>query len=145
MTARPFGQDTIVVGGAAAPVSAALVRSAVGHVLQCEGTAAHVAVTFLGKDTMRRLNHQHLDHNWPTDVISFALPQPDGGVAGDIYICRYVAAREARRRGIAVREELVRLVVHGTLHVIGHEHDEGEARTRSRMWSLQERYVRALG
>ncbi len=144
MAATSTGRHPVVVGGAAAPVAAALVRGAVEHVLHREGTSAHVAVTFLGRDTMRRLNQQHLNHDWPTDVISFALPQPDGGVAGDIYICRYVAAREARRRGIAVREELVRLVVHGTLHVIGHEHHEGEARTRSPMWTLQERYVREL-
>ncbi len=144
MAAPSPGRHPAAVGGAAAPVSAALVRGAVGHVLQHERTSAHVAVTFLGKDAMRRLNQQHLSHDWPTDVISFALPQPDGGVAGDIYICRYVAAREARRRGIPVREELVRLVVHGTLHVLGHEHDEGEARTHSPMWALQERYVRAL-
>lgn len=136
--------EAVVVGGAAAPTTAALVRGAVCHVLRGEGIAAHIAVSFLGKHAMRRLNRQHLDHDWPTDVISFALPQPGGTVAGDIYICRYMAAREARSRGIRVREELIRLVVHGTLHVIGHVHDEGEARSRSPMWTLQERYVRAL-
>ncbi|MBA2293385.1 MAG: rRNA maturation RNase YbeY [Gemmatimonadales bacterium] len=140
----PPGRLAVVVGGAAAPVAAALVRHTVSHVLRHEGADAHVAVTFLGKDAMRRLNQRHLDHDWPTDVISFALPQPDGAVTGDIYICRYMAAREARRRGLAVREELVRLMVHGTLHVIGHVHDEGEARTRSPMWTLQEHYVREL-
>ncbi len=101
-------------------------------------------MTFLGKSAMRRLNREHLDHDWATDVISFSLPQPDAGVAGDIYLCRYMAAIEARRRSIPVRQELIRLVVHGTLHVIGHEHDEGDARTTSPMWLQQERYVREL-
>jgi probable rRNA maturation factor len=55
-----------------------------------------------------------------------------------------VAEREARRRGIPVREELIRLVVHGTLHVLGHDHPEGEGRTVSPMWRRQERYVSAL-
>jgi probable rRNA maturation factor len=55
-----------------------------------------------------------------------------------------VAEREARRRGIALRQELVRLVVHGTLHVLGWDHPDGAVRERSRMWARQERYVTRL-
>ena len=83
-------------------------------------------------------------HDRPTDVISFALPQPDGSLAGDIYLCRAGAEREARRRGLTVREEVLRLVVHGTLHVLGQDHPEGEDRERSAMWATQERYVRQV-
>ena len=43
-----------------------------------------------------------------------------------------------------VEEELVRLTVHGTLHVLGYDHPEGRGRTRSAMWLRQERYVRRL-
>ena len=43
-----------------------------------------------------------------------------------------------------LREELVRLVVHGTLHVLGYDHPDGPGRTRSAMWRRQERYVRRL-
>ncbi len=92
---------------------------------------------------MRRINAQHLHHDYPTDVISFALPQPDGSVAGDICICRYVAARNARRHDESVRTELLRLIVHGTLHVLGWDHPDA-ARTRSKMWQRQEKYVAAL-
>jgi probable rRNA maturation factor len=43
-----------------------------------------------------------------------------------------------------LRQELIRLVVHGTLHALGREHPEGPHRTRSAMWRRQERYVEAL-
>ena len=69
---------------------------------------------------------------------------PAGGAVGDVYICRWVAEREARTHGCSVREELIRLVVHGTLHALGREHPEGEERMRSAMWRRQERYVEAL-
>lgn len=109
-----------------------------------EGAAAEVSVTFLGPVRMRRLNRAHLGHDAVTDVISFALPGPDGSLVGDVYICRAQAARNAVTHGVSLREELVRLVVHGTLHVLGHDHPEGASRTASPMWRRQERYVRRL-
>ena len=60
------------------------------------------------------------------------------------YICPSIARRSARDVQISSREELLRLVVHGILHVLGYDHPEGAARTRSRMWKRQEAYVAAL-
>ena len=93
---------------------------------------------------MRRLNAEHKGHDRPTDVLTFALDRPGGQAVGDVYICAWVARREARARGIPLREELIRLVVHGTLHALGRDHPEGPERTRSAMWRRQERYVEAL-
>ena len=56
-----------------------------------------------------------------------------------------MARREALARKVPVRQELVRLVVHGTLHVLGYDHPENGRRERSPMWRRQERYVEALG
>ncbi|HEX5634814.1 MAG TPA: rRNA maturation RNase YbeY [Gemmatimonadales bacterium] len=124
----------------------ATVRRIVAAVLAGERRRAEVAVTFLGPRRMRTLNREWLGHDRVTDVIAFGLAQPDGTTVGDVYVCRAVALREARRRRIPVRQELIRLVVHGTLHVLGHDHPEGgaEARERSPMWARQERYVRRL-
>jgi probable rRNA maturation factor len=113
-------------------------------VLRAEGREALISVTFVGRHTMRRLNAEHKQHDYPTDVLTFALTDPSGRIAGDVYICPWVARREARARSIPLREELIRLIVHGTLHALGREHPEGEARTRSAMWRRQERYVEAL-
>jgi probable rRNA maturation factor len=123
---------------------AALVRRAVRTVLRGERRRALVSVTFLGREAMRRLNREHKGHDRPTDVLSFALLDPTGGALGDVYVCAWVAEREARARGISRRQELIRLVVHGTLHALGHDHPEGDGRTRSPMWRRQERYVEAL-
>jgi probable rRNA maturation factor len=103
-----------------------------------------VSVTFLGRDAMRRMNAIHTGRDLPTDVLAFAMTDGAGRPVGDVYVCPWVAVREAKERGVPLREELIRLVIHGTLHTLGHTHPEGSARTRSAMWRRQERYVGAL-
>ena len=78
-------------------LSEATLRRAVGTVLRGEQERAPISLTFLGPTAMRRLNHRHLGHDRPTDVLSFALPV-GGSVMGDVYVCRAIAAAEARRR-----------------------------------------------
>ena len=133
-----------MVSGRRLPLSRALIRRVVEAVLEAERRKGLVSVTFLGRDSMRRLNAAHKGHDRPTDVLNFALGGPEAQVIGDVYICSWVARREARARGIPLREELIRLLVHGTLHAVGREHPEGPDRTRSAMWRRQERYVEAL-
>ncbi len=119
-------------------------RRVVAAVLAGERCHAEVSVTFVGRERMRRLNAEYKGHDHPTDVLSFALEPPAGLRLADLYICGDVAKREARARRIPVRQELIRLVVHGTLHALGYDHPEGDGRERSAMWRRQERYVEAL-
>jgi probable rRNA maturation factor len=138
----------VVVSGRRLPLSPALVRRVVEGVLDGEGRRerrpALVSVTFLGRDAMRRMNATHKGRDLPTDVLAFAMTDGAGRAVGDVYICPWVAAREAKARAVPLREELIRLVIHGTLHALGRTHPEGPARTRSAMWRRQERYVGAL-
>jgi probable rRNA maturation factor len=134
----------VVVSGRHIPLSRALVRRVVETVLKAERSQGLVSVTFLGRDSMRRLNAAHKGHDRPTDVLTFALDGPPGQVVGDVYICPWVARREAQAHRIPLRQELIRLIVHGTLHALGRDHPEGAERTRSAMWRRQERYVEAL-
>jgi ssRNA-specific RNase YbeY (16S rRNA maturation enzyme) len=66
-----------------------------------------------------------------------------GGQA-DGRTCGHSSDRLTARPPHRLHEELVRLVVHGTLHVLGYDHPDGPGRTRSAMWRRQERYVRRL-
>ena len=134
----------VTVHGRVLPVPAALVRRAVRAVLAGERRRASMSVTFLGREAMRQMNRVHKGYDFPTDVISFALPDPRGGLLGDLYLCRWQAEREARRRGLPLREEILRLVIHGTLHILGWDHDDGAGREASPMWVRQERYLRGL-
>ena len=126
-----------------------------GQILAWEGARgrrARVELALLDAAAMRRLNRRVTGRRALTDVLAFALPQPDGALLGDVYICPAAAERWVRNGGRGtgdarrVEEELVRLTVHGTLHVLGYDHPDGPGRTRSAMWRRQERYVhRVLG
>ena len=105
-----------------------------------------MSVAFVTDRAITTMNAKHLRHRGATDVISFGFDRPTrrDPVVGDIYIAPKVAARNAKASRRPVREELVRLLVHGTLHVLGYDHPEGPARVRSAMWRRQESYVRRL-
>jgi probable rRNA maturation factor len=133
-----------MVSGRRLPIAAARVRRVVETVLRGERRDASISITFLGRDAMRRLNARHKGHDRPTDVLAFALDEPNGRAVGDVYVCASVARQEAEARNIPIEQELIRLVVHGTLHALGLEHPDGADRTRSAMWRRQERYVEAL-
>ncbi len=105
--------------------------------------AASIGVTFMSSSRMRSLNSQTFGRDRATDVVAFPLAHDDE-LVGDVYICPLIARRSARHFQISSREELLRLVVHGILHVLGYDHPEGASRTRSRMWKLQEAYVASL-
>jgi probable rRNA maturation factor len=125
-------------------VSRARVREAAVAALKAERAKdAMLSITFVGRATMSELNHRYLGHHGPTDVISFGLGRlgKHGAIVGDVYICPEIARQNARRQGISAGEELLRLVVHGTLHIVGHDHPTGLGRTTSPMWRLQERIL----
>ena len=136
--------DVVAVSGRHLPLTRAVVVRAAETVLRQERRLAVLSVTFVGRDRMASLNARWKGHRRPTDVLAFSLPNPGGAVAGDIYVCPWYAAREARARRIPLRQELLRLVIHGVLHVLGHQHPEGEDRIGSPMWRRQERYLEAL-
>jgi probable rRNA maturation factor len=107
---------------------------------------ALLSVTFVTPRSIRAMNREHLRRDGVTDVIAFGFRAAgrDGPIVGDVYIAPDVARESARSRGIPVREELARLIVHGMLHVLGHDHPESGRRTQSAMWKKQERLVQRL-
>lgn len=128
-------------------LSRARVEAVARAVLRAEGVRhALVSVTFVTNARIAALNRRHLAHRGPTDVISFGFTRATAldPVIGDVYIAPEVARANAAANGVGVREELTRLVVHGVLHVLGHDHPEGADRERSPMWRRQERLVGRL-
>ena len=126
------------------PVSRVRIGEIAREVLRAERVRnALVSITLVDKRAMARLNASHLGHRGATDVISFGFTRatPTDPVIGDIYICPTVGAENARARGEPVRRELARLVIHGVLHVLGHEHPVNGGRERSPMWRRQERLL----
>ena len=122
------------------------VRDLAAFVLQRERVnSAMLSIAFVSKRAMADLNRRHLGHRGDTDVITFALgrPAPTAPLVGDIYIAPDVVTEQARKLRVPIREELARVVVHGVLHAIGHEHPEAEGRERSTMWKRQERWLAA--
>jgi probable rRNA maturation factor len=105
---------------------------------------AELSITLLDDDRIAALNRQYLAHDGPTDVISFPLYQAGETVVGDVYIGADQAARQAAANAVPLAEELVRLTVHGVLHVLGHDHPAGEERVDSEMWRLQEEIVQQV-
>lgn len=85
-----------------------------------------VSLTLVDDARIRELNRQYLDRDRPTDVIAFPLYEAEEPLVGDVYVGAERARVQAAERGIPWVEELLRLAIHGTLHVLGHEHPEGE-------------------
>ena len=138
----------VAVEGVRIPVARARVAALAEGVLTRERVRnALLSIAFVTDGRIAALNREHLDHSGPTDVISFGFARVGsrGAVVGDVYIAPGVARRNARAHGRGVREELLRLVVHGVLHVLGHDHPEDESRYESSMWKRQERLLRTLG
>ena len=137
----------VAADGARSPLASARVKRVVTAVLRAEGVRdALVSIAFVSAREIARLNKRHLAHAGPTDVISFGLGAGKNGsaahpVIGDIYIAPDVARANATRFARGVREELARLVIHGTLHILGHDHPNGTDRTTSPMWRRQERLL----
>lgn len=131
--------------GLRVPVAGARLRAAVETVLAAQKVKhALISITLMTPRKMAALNEKHLRHSGPTDIITFGFRDPAGALIGDLYLCPAVAAANAKTFGVSQREELLRLAVHGTLHVLGYEHPESESRTKSPMWKLQERLLKRV-
>jgi probable rRNA maturation factor len=132
-----------VAGAMAPPVPLEELEEVVRFVLlEEEVSVAEISLTLLDDDEIARLNRDYLGHEGPTDVITFPLEGPVVTVVGDVYIGMEQAARQAGELGVPLREELLRLAVHGTLHVLGNDHPSGEDRETASMYLRQEELLR---
>jgi len=106
-----------------------------------------IGVVAVTRTRIQTSNRTYRGIDRPTDVLSFepgtdadAFAREDGTYMGDILICPAYVRVEARKRSVDYREELVRLIVHGVLHLAGFDHCL--ASEEKEMFSIQERCVR---
>lgn len=124
--------------------------SLVERALRSEGVAgpAETNVVFVDRDAIAALNAEHMGVDGPTDVLSFPIDdEPDADhdpvrLVGDIVVCRDVAADQAAGHAGTVDDEIALLLVHGALHLLGHDHAEPEE--RDRMWAAERRLLDEL-
>ncbi|MEX0843246.1 MAG: rRNA maturation RNase YbeY [Gemmatimonadota bacterium] len=118
-------------------------EAAAREVLKLSSTdVEEISMTFLADEEIRELNRRYLGRDYVPDVLTFRLGGEGEPLVGDIYVGLAQAGRQATEAGVSVHEELVRLVVHATLHLIGFDHpEEAEARPDSEHYRLQEEIV----
>lgn len=109
-------------------------RGLAGRVLLGEGVSqAEISIVLVDDRTIHALNDRHLGHNWPTDVITFPLSEPDERpLAGELVVSAEMATATARQAGTDPNAELALYVVHGLLHLCGYDDQTPEDRTRIR-------------
>jgi probable rRNA maturation factor len=103
-------------------------------VLQSECRTGELTLTFVDRDEIAALNAEHMGKDGPTDVLSFPLDSIDDDAGampgpvllGDVVVCPAVAREAAPTHAGTIDDELALLVVHGILHVLGHDHFEPE-------------------
>jgi len=91
---------------------------------------------------VRALNARHAKKDKPTNVLSY--PSGERGFLGDVVLARQTVGREARAQKKTPADHLAHLVVHGTLHLLGYDHETGDA-DAERMEALERRVLAKLG
>lgn len=133
-------------------ISETLIRRVVRETFQAARRTPQgdITVAFVTDRKIATLNAQYRGHRRPTDVLSFSSPSirhssfviPSDHQWGDILIAPTYSAREAKRHGVPFAQEILRLVAHGTLHLLGYDHAtlSGE----KRMFGIQEKAIQKM-
>jgi probable rRNA maturation factor len=104
------------------PVDAARLRRAVQTVLEDASIpGAQISVAVVDDPTIHKLNRRYLNHDGPTDVLSFVLERSAESLEGEIVVSAQTAQETAPRFGWSPADELLLYVVHGALHLLGYE------------------------
>src|SRR5436853_1221311 len=140
-----MGRVAIACPQEAVPVDRAAVRQLVRAVLDGEGVAdAEISLAFVDNATIHTLNKRYLDHDEPTDVLSFPLSEAKAKrMSGELVIGAEVALAQANERGHDVQAELALYIIHGLLHLCGH--DDREDRDRAEIRQRERHYLKLLG
>jgi probable rRNA maturation factor len=129
------------------PVASKLIKRAVEAALLHQSAEGDLSVVLTDDAQLQAFNRDYLGIDAPTDVLSFPAaetdPESGGAYLGDILISVPRAAQQAEAAGHALSSEVQLLVVHGVLHLLGHDH--AKADEKSRMWGAQSAILESIG
>ena len=84
----------------------------------------NISLAFVGKDEIKKLNKKYRKKISATDVLSFNLDEKD--CLGEIVICPDVVAKNAKKYGVSIKYETMKVFVHGILHLLGYDHERSK-------------------
>ena len=119
------------------------------HTLQAEkvGGEAELSVLLVSSDHIQNLNARFANENHATDVLAFPMLEEDEDedqtLLGDVVVCPEVAEGNALKLGHSLSRELDVLIVHGTLHLLGYDHqgEEDKMRMDARLYEILETFT----
>jgi probable rRNA maturation factor len=121
-----------------------ILQKAVGVAASDQGfTSGSIGLLIADDETIHEINRTHLQHDYPTDVISFSYERSGSRVEGELVASVDTASREAAQLQWSALNELILYVVHGTLHICGLEDET--ASQRSLMRQAEQRVLAELG
>ncbi len=119
------------------------IERAITAVLEGESIPdAVINVALVDNATIHQTNRQFLQHDYPTDVITFPWDEPEGPLTGDIMISAEMANQVAADHGWSAEDELLLYAIHGTLHLTGH--DDQSDQDRAAMQERETHYLKRL-
>ena len=126
------------------PLDEGRLKKAVRAVLKDAGfEQGEISIAVVEDAEMHALNRKYLDHDYPTDVLSFVLEEADGSLDGEIILSSDYAAREAELYKWTAADEILLYVIHGSLHLVGH--DDLEPARKQKMRGAERHYLGLFG
>lgn len=131
------------------PIDVTRTSALARHTLTAESVAeeTELSVLYVTSEHIKKLNGRYAGNDYVTDVLAFPLmeegdPEDDDYLLGDVVICPEVAKENAEKLGHDLSKELDTLLVHGTLHLLGYDHqgEEDKARMDKRLTEVLEAF-----
>ena len=121
-------------------------RVAQSILVQAGHPTAQLSLSLVGKTRMRSLNRKYRGRDYPTDVLAFpmeSMGEQTEIFLGDVVICLPIAIGQASRFGNSADQEILRLLIHGTLHLLGYDHEQSP-RDATRMQRKERTIIKEL-
>src|SRR4051794_40216216 len=126
------------------PVNEAQLMAAAAAVLQDSTySSAAISLAVVDDETIHELNRRHLQHDWPTDVLSFVLEDDGNHLEGEVVLSADTAAAAASEHGHSAAEEQLLYVIHGMLHLVGYDDKAND--NAQEMRAAEARYLQQFG